>query len=120
VFNTAISNILGNTVTLAGGLPSQALTGNTITDTVSTFQPTGGAYRPAVTMSPQMQDMLQLQLNILINKANPSADSSKLQTIEASLAGSTLTTAEFQQDLALLVQQAVKGLTSGTSLSILA
>lgn len=120
VFNTAVSNISGNIVTIAGGLPSQALTGSSLTDTVSTFQPTGGAYRPAVTVSPQMQDILQLQLNILINGANPSADTNKLQTTEASLAGSTLTTAEFQQDVTLLVQQAVKGLTSGTSLSILA
>lgn len=120
VFNTEISNISGTIVTIAGGLPSQALTGSTITDTVSTFQPTGGAFIPAVHIAPQMQDVLQLQLNILINNANPSADTNKLQTLEASLAGSTLTSAEFQQDLALLVQEAVKGLKSGTSLSILA
>jgi len=119
VFNTTISNITGTTVTIAAPLPSAASLNATVTDLVSTVA-TSSTFTPAVAVSPQMQAMLQLQLNVLIGAANPNADPKALQTTVASLIGSTLTNAQFQQDLNALVQLAAGGSTTGTSLSIVA
>jgi len=121
VFNTTLANVdsLANTVTLAAPLPFQAATNNTVTDMVSTAVQSSG-FTPAVTLSPQMLAMLQLQLDVLVGAANPRAATTTLQTTLSGLVSSTLTTTQFQQDVASLVQLAQQGITPGTSLSILA
>jgi hypothetical protein len=119
VFNTTIANITGNTVTIAAPLPSGASLNATVTDLVSPVV-AGSTFTPAVALSPEMQTMLQLQLQVLIGTANPNADVQTLQTTVASLIGSTLTSTQFQQDLNALVALATGGPTTGTSLSIVA
>ena len=122
VFNTTLTNVnsLANTVTLATPLPSNALFATaTVTDMISTAQQSA-AFKPAVSLSPQMLAMLQLQLDVLIGAANPNADTKTLQTTLASLVSSTLSSTQFQQDVTALVQLAQQGNTLGASLSILA
>jgi hypothetical protein len=77
----------------------------------------GSTFKATVTVSPEMQAMLQLQLNVLISAANSSADAQSLQSIEATLINSTLSTAQFQQYLNTLVEAATQGLTPGTKLT---
>jgi hypothetical protein len=118
-FNTTLTNVysLANTVTLATPLPSNAQSVTaTLTDNISTA-PVSTAYTAAVKVSPQVLAMLQLQLNVLISAANSQASAQTLQTIEANLINSTLTTAQFQQDLTTLIDTATQGLTPGTSLT---
>jgi hypothetical protein len=121
VFNTSLANVdsVANTVTLAAPLPSAAAINKTVTDMVST-PAQSSSFTPAVTLSPQMLAMLQLQLDVLVGAANPSADTTTLQTTLSGLVSSTLTTPQFQQDVTALVQLAQQGITPGTSLSILA
>ena len=120
LFNTTLTgvNSLANTVTLATPLPSNASTANmaTLTDNISTA-PVSTAYTAAVKVSPQVLAMLQLQLNVLISAANSQASATTLQTIEANLINSTLTTAQFQQDLTTLIDTATQGLTPGSGLT---
>jgi len=119
VFNTKVASIAGSVVTIAAPLPTQALSGNTVIDTVPT---TGSAasVTPTVALSPETIAMLQLQLSTLVAAANPTADPKTLQTIEATLLGSTLTGPQFQQNLTALVQLATKSLSATGRLSILA
>jgi hypothetical protein len=119
VFNTRIANILGSTVTIASPLPTAALSGGLVTDTVdlAANTNTGAA---AVALSPQIQAILQLQLNVLIGAANPTADTNTLQTLESSLLSATLTTAQYQKDVAGLVKLAKQGIVPGTPLNIVA
>jgi hypothetical protein len=119
LFNTTLTNVnsLANTVTLATPLPSTAtMTTATLTDNISTA-PVSTAYTAAVKVSPQVLAMLQLQLNVLISAANSQASATTLQTIEANLINSTLTTAQFQQDLTTLIDTATQGLTPGSGLT---
>jgi hypothetical protein len=119
VFNTTLSSVdsTNNTVTLAAPLPSAAMNPTaTVTDMVSTAI-AGSTFKATVTVSPEMQAMLQLQLNVLISAANSSADAQSLQSIEATLINSTLSTAQFQQYLNSLVETATQGLTPGTKLT---
>jgi hypothetical protein len=120
LFNTTLTDVdsLANTVTLAAPLPSAAenLLTATLTDNIST-NTQGSAYTAAVTVSPQMQAVLQLQLNVLINAANSNANAQSLQTIEANLISSSLTTAQFQQDVSTLIESATSGLTPGLNLT---
>jgi hypothetical protein len=121
VFNTTLTNVnsLANTVTLATPLPSDALLATAaLTDTVNAAQ--SSSFTPAVSLSPQMLAMLQLQLDVLIGAANPNANTQTLQTTLASLVSSSLSSTQFQQDVTALVQLAQQGNTLGSSLSILA
>jgi hypothetical protein len=114
VFNTTITGIAGNVISIAGPMPSSAASGLTVTGLVN---PTQGitTFTPAVAVSSDALSILQLQLDTLIGLANASVDTNKLAGIETTLITSTLTTAQFQQDLTSLIQLAVKGLPSGTS-----
>jgi hypothetical protein len=96
VFNTQIANILGSTVTIASPLPTGALSGGLVTDTVD------------------------LAANMLIGAANPTADTNTLQTLESNLLSATLTTTQYQQDVAGLVKLAKQGIVPGTPLNIIA
>jgi hypothetical protein len=121
VFNTTIANVTNSTVTLARPLPSAATVANgaTLTDNAN-LAPNTGSASATVAIAPQIQAMLQLQLNVLIGTANANADVPTLQSIEGSLISATLTTAQFQLDLASLVKLATSGLSSGSKLNILA
>jgi hypothetical protein len=117
VFNTTLTNVdsIANTVTIATPLPSGAASGDTVTDNISTA--VSSSFTATVSVSPQVQAMLQLQLNVLINAANTQADATTLQTIESNLISSSLTTAQFQQDVTQLIDTATQGLTPGSNLT---
>ena len=120
-FNTSITAIStgSNTVTLGEGLPSAASVGNVLTDQVNLAQPTGTT-SPNDEVSAAMVSVLLLQMSNLVNAANPAVNQSTMAKIEQDLGSPKTTEATYQKDLQTLNQIAVEGLTSGTTISVLA
>ena len=99
-FTTTINSVstAAKTITLAQALPSPAgAIGTLVTDTVQLF-PTAGPYTP----STQMAALFDLQINDLIQNANPTVGLSQLTKDIAALSNPLLTNVTFQQALATL------------------
>lgn len=119
-FTTTINNVdpVALQVTLAQPLPSSAGTSNNnVSDTIQLF-PTAATYTP----SSQMTTIFDLQINDLIQAANPTVGLSQLTKDLAALSNPLLTNITFQQALATLNTLWTSTLPSGSgaTLSVLA
>jgi hypothetical protein len=120
-FNTTIKAIstANDTVTIGGGLPSQASVNNVLTDAVNLKAPTGPL--PTAEVSSAMVSVLLLQTNELIAAANPTVNMTTLGNLEKAIGSTNTTEVQFQQDLIKLNQLAHNPNATGPSIiSVLA